>query len=386
MMTTLIDRMLGQTRVTVSETERAIALYQGRFLGILGPGEHRLPNRRRALEIERHDLNRPLFASRFGQALERARPELVDEHLTLFAAGPGEVALLLRNGAIVAVSRGPQERSFYWTAAGPWEIRREPLDAHASVPADLARMIEQAGAAGGLKGVVAKATVDAGQVGLLYVDGAYAAMLEPGVHLFWQVGRKIDVRLVDTRLRTHDVTGQELLTADRVTVRVNIAADYRVVDPVLAATAVKDFAAALHGALQLAFRRALATRTLDVLLAEKGRVDAEATEEVRSQMAGIGLELGPVALKDVILPGEMREILNRVVAAEKEAEANVIRRREETSATRALLNTAKVMAENPVMLRLKELEALTEVAGKVERLVVHNGAQGLMKDLVTLSE
>ena len=71
---------------------------------------------------------------------------------------------------------------------------------------------------------------------------------------------------------------------------------------------------------------------------------------------------------------------------EKEAEANVIRRREETAATRALLNTAKVMAENPVMLRLKELEALDGIAGKVERLTVHNGTGGLMNDLVRLRD
>ena len=103
-------------------------------------------------------------------------------------------------------------------------------------------------------------------------------------------------------------------------------------------------------------------------------------------MATLGLEVGDIALKDVILPGEMREILNQVVAAEKAAEANVIRRREETNATRALLNTAKVMAENPVMLRLKELEALQDLAGKVDTLTVHNGTAGLMNDLVRLRD
>ncbi|NJM30387.1 MAG: slipin family protein, partial [Rhizobiales bacterium] len=88
--------------------------------------------------------------------------------------------------------------------------------------------------------------------------------------------------------------------------------------------------------------------------------------------------------KDVILPGDMRDILNKVVAAEKEAEAQVIRRREETNATRSLLNTAKVMAENPVMLRLKELEALEKIADKVQTLTVHNGTEGLLKDIVSL--
>ena len=102
----------------------------------------------------------------------------------------------------------------------------------------------------------------------------------------------------------------------------------------------------------------------------------QAVERVRTDMAAIGLSVGEIAVKDVVLPGEMRDILNKVVAAEKEAEANVIRRREETNATRSLLNTARVMAENPVMLRLKELEALSEIAGKVERLTIHNGTAG----------
>ncbi len=223
-------------------------------------------------------------------------------------------------------------------------------------------------------------------MGLLTVGGVFKGTLEPGVHLFWNTGRPVTVKLIDTRWTVHDVTGQEVLTADRVTIRVNIAANYRVTDPQVAASAVDDFAEALHRALQFAFRKTLGARTLDQLLAEKVTVDAEAADKVRTEMAGIGIEVGEIALKDVILPGEMREILNRVVAAEKEAEANVIRRREETAATRALLNTAKVMAENPVMLRLKELEALDGIAGKVGNLTVLGGTEGLMNGLVKLGD
>ncbi|WP_248310480.1 SPFH domain-containing protein [Devosia sp. Root105] len=153
-----------------------------------------------------------------------------------------------------------------------------------------------------------------------------------------------------------------------------------------AATTVKDFADALYRALQFAFRKSLGVKSLDEILADKVTAEAEAIAEVRTQMAAIGLTVGEIAVKDVILPGEMRDILNEVVAAEKEAEANVIRRREETNATRSLLNTARVMAENPVMLRLKELEALSEIAGKVERLTIHNGTAGLMNDLVKLRD
>ncbi|MEO0718630.1 MAG: slipin family protein, partial [Pseudomonadota bacterium] len=147
-----------------------------------------------------------------------------------------------------------------------------------------------------------------------------------------------------------------------------------------------DFADALYRAVQYAFRKTLGAMTLDEILEKKVSVDAEAAERVRADMAEIGLQVGEIALKDVVLPGEMREILNQVVAAEKEAQANVIRRREETAATRSLLNTAKVMDENPTMLRLKELEALEAISGNVESLVVHNGPRGLLNDIVQLSE
>ena len=194
------------------------------------------------------------------------------------------------------------------------------------------------------------------------------------------------MKVVDLRRQSLDVAGQEILTRDRVTLRVNLAADYQVIDAVKAATTVKDHADALYRALQFAFRKSLGRKSLDEILADKVTAEAEAIAEVRSAMAAIGLMVGEIAIKDVILPGEMRDILNKVVAAEKEAEANVIRRREETNATRSLLNTARVMSENPVMLRLKELEALSDIAGKVERLTIHNGTAGLMNDIVRLRE
>ena len=169
-----------------------------------------------------------------------------------------------------------------------------------------------------------------------------------------------------------------------MSLRVNVFAAYRVADAERALTAASDTAEMLHRAVQMAFRRTLGAMTLDALLAEKIAVDEGAAAAVRSEMAAIGLEVGEIALRDVILPGDLREILNRVVAAQKEAEANVIRRREETNAARSLLNTARVMEENPMMLRLKELEALEKVAEKVERLTVLSGTEGLMRDVVSL--
>jgi regulator of protease activity HflC (stomatin/prohibitin superfamily) len=277
---------------------------------------------------------------------------------------------------------GPDRRMVLWTVAGPWVATVIDTQAEPVLPAKLQRRL---GDAGQIQQFV-NVTVADGHVSLVYMDGVMTTVQEPGIHAYWKAGRTVTQKVVDLRRQSLDVTGQEVLTLDRVTIRINIAADYRVVDPVKAAHEVKDFADALYRALQVAYRKTLGAMKLDQILEKKGEVNAEAAEKVRADMAKIGVEVSDITLKDVILPGEMREILNMVVQAEKEAEANVIRRREETNATRSLLNTAKVMAENPVMLRLKELEALEAIAGKVDRLTVHNGTGGLMNDLVRLRD
>ena len=98
----------------------------------------------------------------------------------------------------------------------------------------------------------------------------------------------------------------------------------------------------------------------------------------------MGLTLARVGVKDIILPGEVRAILSRVVEAEKAALANVIRRREETAATRSLLNTAKVMEDSPIALRLKELETLERITEKIDKISVFGGLDSLLTDLVKL--
>jgi regulator of protease activity HflC (stomatin/prohibitin superfamily) len=99
-------------------------------------------------------------------------------------------------------------------------------------------------------------------------------------------------------------------------------------------------------------------------------------------MAEAGIAVGTIALRDIVLPGEVREILNQVVTAEKQAQANLIRRREETAATRSLLYTARLMEDNPILVRLKELETLEKLSEKVERISVTGGFDGLLTELL----
>ena len=376
---TMADVLLGRMRITVMENGRAILLRKGRLADILGPGEHVAPERDTV--VERHDINRPEFVSAYERALFTQRRDLAEAHLLEFVTGPDEIGIVTRDGRLYALLK-PEGRTVLWKDAGPFDFQTETIADDLMAPQALQRRLERFGA----NDKIVRFAVDAEQAGLLFIDGAYQRRLPAGVHMFWNVGRKVQVKLVDLRVRPLEVTGQEILTRDRVSLRVNLAAEYRVADPEKAVAAVDDFQSALYRAIQYAFRKTLGARTLDEILEQKLGVDEEAAAEVRREMAEIGLEIREIALKDVILPGEMRAILTEVVQAEKQAQANVIRRREETAATRSLLNTAKVMEENPIMLRLKELEALEAIAEKVDQLVIHNGAQGLLQDIARLAD
>jgi len=151
---------------------------------------------------------------------------------------------------------------------------------------------------------------------------------------------------------------------------------------------VADVDAWLYRLVQFAIREAVAGRTLDEVLSVRGELDAELRAFVRARLDDTGIEVTELGVKDVILPGEIRELVNKVVEAERTAKANLIRRQEETAATRSLLNTAKLMEDNPLLLRLKELESIERLVEKVGRIDLHAGeGQGfdaLLNKLVRL--
>ena len=160
---------------------------------------------------------------------------------------------------------------------------------------------------------------------------------------------------------------------------------YKLVDPKIVALKVADYNTFIYRELQLRLREAVGTETLDALLEDKDSLNGVIAEGIRSKLAEYGIELVSVGVKDIILPGEMKAILNRVVEAQKESEANVIKRREETQAIRSLHNTAKVMENNPVLMRLKELESLEKVTERIDKISVYGGLDGVLKDLVKIA-
>ena len=216
--------------------------------------------------------------------------------------------------------------------------------------------------------------VEDGAETLLYRDGVLLDRLSPGLHVFWKGTGKVAWKTVDRREQVADVAGQEIITSDKVSLRVNLVVTWQVADAVQAVTASADHAQALYREAQLALRAAVGTRTLDVLLADKESVGSEVLEALTLRVKGLGVTVRSVGLRDVILPGDMKALLNGVIAAQKEAEANLIKRREETASVRSQANTAKLLADSPALARLKELELLKDVlAGAKTTFVFGSG-------------
>jgi len=235
----------------------------------------------------------------------------------------------------------------------------------------------------GLAGVL-QVQVPAHAAGVLWVDGKIDRLLVPGSYAFWKFNRNVAVETVDLRLQAVEVTGQDILTRDKVGLRLNLSATYRFTDVLMAYQQLQKPAEHLYRELQFGLRAAVGTRTLDELLENKTVIDDVVTAFVRAKLSAYGLELDAAGVKDIVLPGEMKTILAKVVEAEKTAEANVIRRREETAATRSLLNTARVMEDNPVALRMKELETLERVAERIDKISVFGGLDQVLSGLVKL--
>ena len=127
----------------------------------------------------------------------------------------------------------------------------------------------------------------------------------------------------------------------------------------------------------------MGVREIDALLADKDAVVGEIEAVVRRRADELGLEVVSVGIRDVILPGDMKDLMNKVTEAKKAAEANLIARREETAAMRSQANTAKLLESSPTLMRLRELEVLEKIA-TASKLNVVLGEKGLADRVVNL--
>jgi len=226
-------------------------------------------------------------------------------------------------------------------------------------------------------------TVPAGHTAVWFRDGSFVETLAAGRYAFWKNIAEVKVVPVDMREMILDVAGQEIMTADKVTLRLNALVTYRVTDARLSVSVVDDARQALYRETQLVLRALVGARELDSFLADKDGVVTELEQGLRRRVSAQGLEVITAGIRDIILPGEMKDLLNKVTEAKKAAEANLIVRREETAAMRSQANTAKLLQDNPTLMRLRELEVLEKVAANAKLNVVL-GDKGLTERVVNV--
>ena len=221
------------------------------------------------------------------------------------------------------------------------------------------------------------------QKGILYINKKFVKTLDAGTYYFWKNSSKVEVSLIDTRLTQMNIIGQEMLSADKVSVRINFVCNFRVSDCVKIVTEINDFSDHIHVASQLALREYVGQHKLDEILENKEEMSEFVFSRLKSKESELFVEFVDAGIKDIILPGEVREIMNTVLVAEKRAQANVITRREEVASTRSLLNTAKLMDENQTLYKLKELEYVERICENVGNITL-SGNGDILAQLTTL--
>ena len=215
---------------------------------------------------------------------------------------------------------------------------------------------------------------------VLIVDDVYVKPLDSGTYRFWKNDTTIKIAKADLRQLQLEISGQELLTKDKAAIRINFYTQYKVTDIEQALLQNKDYEKQLYIAMQLALRAFVGNYTLDELLDNKENMASAVLKTAKSQGTQLGVQVLDCGIRDIILPGDMKEIMNQVLTAQKKVQANSITRREETAATRSLLNTAKLMEENEMLFKLKEMEYVEKIAEKIGEITVSaNG--GMVKQL-----
>jgi regulator of protease activity HflC (stomatin/prohibitin superfamily) len=372
----------GLPKVQIAESEIGLLYVQNNFVRPLAPGDYGFWNLTRPVKIQ--TLSRIIPNPQFPleDVLIEQHPQFVADYCNLVQLTAEEIAIVRHKGKAIAILP-PCSRKLFWQDATVEVInlQTQPKLSQALVMELVTGLPDVAGLS---RNSVHTLDVAAQHVGLLYLDGVLQETLSPGTHAWWVFGRSFRTEAIDLRLQTLEVSGQEILSKDKVPLRLNLTAGYRVVDPVRAKQDLSNISDFIYKELQFALRGAVGTKSLDALLEDKGSIDVSIADYIREKVSNYGIEIESVGVKDIILPGEIKTILSKVVEAEKAAQANVVRRREETAATRSMLNTVKAMEDNPIALRLKELEVLERIAEKIEHINVNGSLDSILTELISI--
>ncbi|HEY9846574.1 MAG TPA: slipin family protein [Candidatus Caenarcaniphilales bacterium] len=206
-----------------------------------------------------------------------------------------------------------------------------------------------------------KITVFEFERGLKYHKGKFAQILRPGQ--YWIYIQNTSVTLVDVRPKFISLPGQELLSADSISLKVSATAKYEVADPYLAINRIESYESALYIVFQLALRELVGSLKIDELLERRNSSNQRLMELAAPKVEELGLRLLSFDVKDVMFPGDLKRIFTQVVKARQEGLAALEKARGETAALRNLANASKLIENNPTLLQLRLLRSLEESSG-----------------------
>ena len=350
------------SKVVINENQRGFLFKDGKYQKMLAPGKYYLFGDR---EVECVFIDQPLEMARVSNEILLADAAVRDA-VTVVEVGDREFALHFVNGQFSSVLRAGKH--VFWNIVDKHEFQMVDIstpEVSIDVPTYIFTKIPQY--------YYQKVEVAEYQKARLYFDRKLVRVLDAGVYYFWNTSVRVDVGIVDTRLTQMNITGQEMLTADKVSIRVNFVCNYRITDYVKILTEVNNFEEQMHVAAQLAIREYVGKYKLDEILENKDKMTEAVFEKLKSKESELFVEITDAGVKDIILPGEIRDIMNTVLVAEKRAQANVITRREEVASTRSLLNTARLMDENKTLYKLKELEYIERICENVGNINISGG-------------
>ena len=362
-------------RIKIRANQVGLLFRDGAFERILDHGSHWIYSGFSHVHCERVSLRHIVFEHvqlqeiiKSGQLGDRATVVDLKDHERALVWLDGRLFQIIDSGIHV-----------FWRALN--DVIVEPIDARQfQFDHDRLNLVSRHNSADSLLDIH---DIAGEQAGVLFVDGRFRKVLMPGRYAFWKRMSEVRMDIVDLREQSIDVSGQDLMTADKVTLRLNAMTTFRVVDPRKFVCASENATHALYREIQLVLRKVIGARSLDEFLADKEDVSVEASGLLKQRAGQLGLEVVSIGIRDVILPGDMKDLMNKVTEARKAAEANLIFRREETAAMRSQANTAKLLEANPVLMRLRELEVLEKVASS-SNLQVVLGESGLGDRLTKL--
>ncbi|MGD1961887.1 MAG: slipin family protein [Fulvivirga sp.] len=351
-------------RIRVNAGKIGLVFSRGDYKRVIAAGTHWI----NPLEsVTLYDLAKPFYPSIELNVL--LRDEELVQHLTIVEVGDNEIAIQYENSNFKAVLT--PGRYAFWKGLVDYSFVKADLSKIEITEAiDLLAIKRRE-----LVPYVRLCKVDSYENGVLFVDNKVERILGPGEYYFWKNAQEVAVSRVDLRQLQLEVSGQEILTKDKAALRINFYTQYKVVDVTKAVIDNKDYEKQLYILMQFALREYIGTLTLDELLENKEAITKYVMGSLKDKAAALGVEIRSCGVRDIILPGDMKEIMNQVLIAQKQAQANVIARREETASTRSLLNTAKLMEENDMLFKLKEMEYVEKIADKIGEITVAGNGQ-----------